>query len=178
MAPLSVAGRLDRVRTALAEQQQDGILPDALLVTTTANLRWLTGFTGSAGVLLVGPERAVLATDGRYRIQAADQLAGSGVADQIDLAIGGVVAQRESLTARAVGAAAVGLEAGDVTWSAASMWESVFDPLMVVATQGIVEGGEGRRRGGPHGAGRGHRRFCAPLGSPPPYRRWERRRAD
>jgi Xaa-Pro aminopeptidase len=140
MAPLSVAGRLDRVRTALAEQQQDGILPDALLVTTTANLRWLTGFTGSAGVLLVGPERAVLATDGRYRIQAADQLAGSGVADQIDLAIGGVVAQRESLTARAVGAAAVGLEAGDVTWSAASMWESVFDPLMVVATQGIVEG--------------------------------------
>jgi Xaa-Pro aminopeptidase len=139
MAPLSVAGRLDLVRSALAAQLHDSILPDALLVTTAANLRWLTGFTGSAGVLLVGPERAVLATDGRYRIQAADQLADSGVGDQIDLSIGGVLAQREALAAGAAGATAVGLEAGDVTWSAATAWESVLDPLRVVATQGIVE---------------------------------------
>jgi Xaa-Pro aminopeptidase len=140
MAPLSVVGRLDRVRAALAAQLSDGILPDALLVTTAANLRWLTGFTGSAGVLLVGADRALLATDGRYRIQAADQLAASGVADQVDLSIGGVLAQREDLVAGAAGAMAVGLEAGDVTWSAATTWESVLDPLPVVATQGIVEG--------------------------------------
>ncbi|HEY5108574.1 MAG TPA: Xaa-Pro peptidase family protein [Acidimicrobiales bacterium] len=140
MDPLSVAGRLDRVRAALAARQDDGIRPNALLVTTTANLRWLTGFTGSAGVLLVGPERAVLATDGRYRTQAAEQLADSGVVDQVDLSIGGVVAQREALVAGAAGATAVGLEAGDVTWSAATTWESVLDPLVVVATQGIVEG--------------------------------------
>jgi Xaa-Pro aminopeptidase len=140
MAPLSVAGRLDRVRAALAARSDDGIRPNALLVTTTANLRWLTGFTGSAGVLLMGPERTVLATDGRYRTQAAEQLADSGVADQVDLSIGGVVAQREALVAAAAGATAVGLEAGDVTWSAATTWESVLDPLVVVATQGIVEG--------------------------------------
>ena len=140
MAPISVDGRLDRVRSALAAQLSDGILPDALLVTTAVNLRWLTGFTGSAGVLLVGPERAVLATDGRYRIQAADQLAESGVADQVDLSIGGVLAQREAMVAGAAGAMSVGLEAGDVTWSAATTWHSVFDPLLVVATQGIVEG--------------------------------------
>ena len=140
MAPLSVVGRLDRVRDALAAQLSDGILPDALLVTTAANVRWLTGFTGSAGVLLVGPQRAVLATDGRYRIQAADQLAESGVVDQVDLSIGGVLAQREALVGAAAGAMAVGLEAGDVTWSAATMWESVLDPLVAVATQGIVEG--------------------------------------
>jgi len=140
MAPISVAGRLDRVRSALAAQSSDGILADALLVTTTANIRWLTGFSGSAGVLLVGPERAVLATDGRYRIQAADQLAASGVADLIELSIGGVLTQREAVVAGAAGAKAVGLEAGDVTWTAATTWESVLDPLLVVATQGIVEG--------------------------------------
>lgn len=140
MAPLSVAGRLDRVRSALAGQISDGILPDALLVTTAANLRWLTGFNGSAGVLLVGPERAVLATDGRYRIQAADQLAEAGAADQVELSIGGVLAQREALVSGAAGAMAIGLEAGNVTWSAATTWESVLDPLLVVATQGIVEG--------------------------------------
>ena len=40
---------------------------------------YLTGFTGSAGTLLVLPERALLWTDGRYFLQAEQQLAGSGV---------------------------------------------------------------------------------------------------
>ncbi len=139
LAPLSVTGRLDRVRAALADQDGDASRPDALVVTTTANLRWLTGFTGSAGVLLVGPERAVLATDGRYRTQAAEQLAASGAGDQVDLTIGGVAAQREAMAAAADGAAAVGLEADDVTWAAARMWESVFGGRSVVATHAVVE---------------------------------------
>ena len=41
--------------------------------------QWLCGFTGSAGTLVVGRERAALFTDGRYFIQAERQLAGSGV---------------------------------------------------------------------------------------------------
>ena len=36
-------------------------------------LAWLTGFTGSAGVCLIGLERAVLFVDGRYTVQAAQQ---------------------------------------------------------------------------------------------------------
>src|SRR6516165_10855841 len=48
---------------------------DAMLVTDLINVRYLSGFTGSNGALLVfadgrGP---VLATDGRYRTQAAEQ---------------------------------------------------------------------------------------------------------
>ncbi len=38
-----------------------------------------SGFTGSAGVLAVRPEEAALWTDGRYFIQAAAELEGSGV---------------------------------------------------------------------------------------------------
>ncbi|MFK0570298.1 aminopeptidase P family protein [Endozoicomonas sp.] len=40
---------------------------------------WLSGFTGSAGTVVVTRDKAALWTDGRYFIQAAEQLAGSGI---------------------------------------------------------------------------------------------------
>ena len=40
---------------------------------------YITGFTGSAGTALIGLEKAILWTDGRYFIQANQQLEGSGV---------------------------------------------------------------------------------------------------
>ncbi len=40
---------------------------------------WLSGFTGSAGDLVIGLRKAGLWTDGRYYLQAADELAGSGI---------------------------------------------------------------------------------------------------
>ena len=40
---------------------------------------YLSGFTGSAGTLLILPSRALLWTDGRYFLQAESQLAGSGI---------------------------------------------------------------------------------------------------
>lgn len=40
---------------------------------------YLSGFTGSAGTLAVLPDRAALWTDGRYFLQAEQQLAGSGI---------------------------------------------------------------------------------------------------
>jgi Xaa-Pro aminopeptidase len=51
---------------------------DAMLVTDLINIRYLSGFTGSNGALLVfADEReAILATDGRYRTQAAQQAPG------------------------------------------------------------------------------------------------------
>ncbi|MEO8814712.1 MAG: Xaa-Pro peptidase family protein [Mycobacterium sp.] len=64
------SSRRDRLSAAIAAA---GL--DAMLVTDLVNVRYLSGFTGSAGALLVyadgGP--AVLATDGRYRSQAARQ---------------------------------------------------------------------------------------------------------
>src|SRR5262249_23043829 len=54
----------------------------ALLVTQMANVRYLCGFTGSSGVLLVfaggRASKTVLYTDGRYTPQAADE--GQGAA--------------------------------------------------------------------------------------------------
>ena len=45
----------------------------ALLVTSLANVRYLTGFTGSNAVLLLEDSAALLGTDGRYTVQAAEQ---------------------------------------------------------------------------------------------------------
>ncbi len=58
--------RLARVRAALPGWGVDG-----LLVSDPFNRRWLSGFTGSAGWLLILPDSAWLATDFRYWEQAA-----------------------------------------------------------------------------------------------------------
>ncbi|HEX9698362.1 MAG TPA: Xaa-Pro peptidase family protein [Acidobacteriota bacterium] len=70
-APCPRAGRRGRVLEAVA-----GAGLDALLVTGPANVRYLTGFTGSNGWLLLGAGRAVFLTDPRYQRQAAEELAG------------------------------------------------------------------------------------------------------
>jgi Xaa-Pro aminopeptidase len=41
--------------------------------------KWISGFTGSAGTVVITSTRAVLWTDSRYFLQAADQLQGSGI---------------------------------------------------------------------------------------------------
>lgn len=46
---------------------------DALLVSHLPNIRYLTGFSGTAGLLLVDQARVVLITDFRYEVQAAQE---------------------------------------------------------------------------------------------------------
>ena len=62
------ADRIDRVRARI-----DELGLDALLVTTASNRRWLSGFTGSNGVLLIDRDVAFFATDSRYWEQVAEQ---------------------------------------------------------------------------------------------------------
>ncbi|RFU22679.1 M24 family metallopeptidase [Geodermatophilus marinus] len=68
------AGRRDRLRAAAAER---GL--DAVLVTELHNVRYLTGFTGSNGALLLRTDPSpahpdVFGTDGRYTTQAGTQV--------------------------------------------------------------------------------------------------------
>jgi Xaa-Pro aminopeptidase len=52
---------------------------DVLLVTLPANILYLCGFSGSAGILLVEPARATLFTDSRYTFQARQEVKGARV---------------------------------------------------------------------------------------------------
>ena len=60
--------RLDRLRARLEELHLD-----ALLITTPSNRRWVSGFTGTAGTLLVTADSALFATDSRYYEQVGTQ---------------------------------------------------------------------------------------------------------
>ncbi|MFH5924672.1 aminopeptidase P family protein [Roseomonas xinghualingensis] len=72
--------RLDSLRDELARAGVDGfIIPRAdeylgeYVPASGERLAWLTGFTGSAGMAIVLPDRAAVFTDGRYTTQVAQQ---------------------------------------------------------------------------------------------------------
>jgi Xaa-Pro aminopeptidase len=138
---ITVTGRLDRLRDVFDEHEID-----ALVVTTLANVRYLTGFSGSAGVLAVTRDSALLTTDGRYRTQSAEQIDRAGAAGQVDITIGPVAEQRTAVEAALGGGSAaagsagrVGLEAGNVTWSAQRTWADLLGGDRLVATSNAVE---------------------------------------
>ncbi len=77
---MTPAERLAALRAELARAGVDGFLvPRAdehlgeYVPPSGERLAWLTGFTGSAGLAVVLPDRAALFTDGRYTTQAAQQ---------------------------------------------------------------------------------------------------------
>ena len=61
--------KLAKLRQALIDNNVD-----ALLITNEYNRRYMTGFTGSAGVAIVSQNDAVFITDFRYTEQAAVQV--------------------------------------------------------------------------------------------------------
>jgi Xaa-Pro aminopeptidase len=131
---LVATGRLERVRRRASDASVA-----ALLVTNLSNIRWLTGFSGSAGMLLVTGERAVLTSDGRYRTQAAEQVRSAEVDDVVEVVIGGVVAQREAIAAALGPGQTVGLEADSVSWSDQRRWAEALEHHELVPTQALVE---------------------------------------
>src|SRR4051794_3428105 len=68
--PKTIADRAGRVADVLRDRDLH-----ALLVTDLSNLRWLTGFTGSAGAAVIGTDGTRrFVTDFRYLTQSAEQL--------------------------------------------------------------------------------------------------------
>jgi Xaa-Pro aminopeptidase len=67
-----VITRSDRTERLLGELDESGL--DALLVTELTGVRYLTGYTGSNGLALVGPDRRLFVTDFRYVEQAAEEV--------------------------------------------------------------------------------------------------------
>lgn len=62
--------RLNALRKHLAELKYDGVL-----ITNPENRRYLSGFTGSSGALLIGLEKAYIVTDFRYWEQVRQEVA-------------------------------------------------------------------------------------------------------
>jgi Xaa-Pro aminopeptidase len=64
---MNYEGRMARLQSELAE-----LGAQALLVTNLTNVRYITGFSGSNGQVLVTEDDALFMTDGRYRARAGD----------------------------------------------------------------------------------------------------------
>lgn len=67
----SEAGRRERLQAVVREKELS-----ALFVQSSENRRYLSGFSGSNGWLVVTPERTALVTDGRYWTQVEEQCPG------------------------------------------------------------------------------------------------------
>jgi Xaa-Pro aminopeptidase len=76
-----IAARVAALRAELSRRGLDGfVLPRAdrqqneYVSPSEERLKWLTGFSGSAGVAIVLKDRAALFVDGRYTLQAREQI--------------------------------------------------------------------------------------------------------
>jgi Xaa-Pro aminopeptidase len=63
--------QIERTRDAMAEANVD-----AILINSSVNLFWLTGFTGSFGYVLLTGSDVRFITDSRYTVQAREQVSG------------------------------------------------------------------------------------------------------
>lgn len=127
LAPLATAGRIDRLRTAMAASGTA-----ALLVTKLVNVRYLTGFTGSAGMVLVTADDACFVTDGRYTERAGEEIERAGAPVRVEIGAS-AVNQRELLRDVAAGAP-VALEDHSVTWATQRELADVFGTVEPAGT--------------------------------------------
>ena len=107
---------------------------EALLVTSLTNIYYLSGFTGSAGLLWIEKDKALLLVDGRYGEQAVEEVEKSGA--QIEM-VGSL--QSEKLKTISKMTNRVGLEAQSVTWARMKNLEKIFENSELVFTEGLVE---------------------------------------
>lgn len=84
---------------------------DGLIIFNMHTVRYLCGFTGSEGMLLIGPPKPVLFVDGRYATQAGMETEGVKIVECPDSI------EAFALTVRQLKLKHVGFDADSVTWS-------------------------------------------------------------
>lgn len=122
--------RLDKLR----ERMESEGLP-ALLVSDVANVQWLTGFTGSFGMVLATASDAVFITDSRYTIQASEQVAGAEV-----VTFGSPKTAADTLAeqAKRLGLERLGFETS-TPYSTWEQWSQALAPIELVPTTNLLD---------------------------------------
>jgi len=121
--------RLKKFEGTLVEQDFDGFV-----VTHPANLRYLCGYTGSNGLLLLLAGRRIFFTDGRYTQQAREEVQGARVA----IAKGPLFNDAAKILGK-LNAAMIGFEADYTTVAAAGeMRKLVHKKIEWKPTSGLI----------------------------------------
>lgn len=112
---------------------------DALVITNLANGRWLTGFSGSAMIVVLTSDALLVITDGRYATQAPAELEAAGVDGRVVIADRGAD-QQAAAAAAVAGLGRIALEADHISWSRlgtfAGEW---FAGAELLPATGVVE---------------------------------------
>lgn len=120
--------KLAKIRKSLQELNLD-----ALMVASPINRRYVTGFTGSAGIAIVSAEEAVFITDFRYTEQATNQAKGFTVIEHKQLIEDEVKAQLDRLKVKRLG-----FEKNHITYATYDKYNELFDAELVPTSE-IVE---------------------------------------
>ncbi|MFB5087856.1 Xaa-Pro peptidase family protein [Psychrobacillus sp. FJAT-21963] len=120
--------KLEKLRAALEEQ---GV--DALLITNGYSRRYMTGFTGTAGVAIVSKNDAVFITDFRYTEQAASQIKDYRIVQHTKTLIEEVANQVTEM-----GINSIGFEKDDLTYSGYELYKQAIQADLVPLS-GLVE---------------------------------------
>ncbi|QYR20019.1 Xaa-Pro peptidase family protein [Paenibacillus sp. sptzw28] len=107
---------------------------DALLVTSPVNRRYLSGFTGTAGALLITLSNNWLITDFRYMTQAPLEAADFTVVEH-----GLKLMETVKELALSAGIVRLAFEQEHVVFSDYSVWKALLGGIQLVPESGIVE---------------------------------------
>jgi Xaa-Pro aminopeptidase len=122
-----------RLRRRALAARLDDLSVDALLITRLLHTRYLTGFTGSNGQVLVRGDTAIFLTDGRYTEQSRRE-----VPDMERITYANPL--REELGGLLDGATRLGFEAEDLTVAARDrLVGALGSDVELVATTDVVE---------------------------------------
>ena len=106
---------------------------EAMLVSGMANIRYLSGFTGSNGLVVIGPEGATLLTDFRY--QTASEPLRAWI--DVELAERDVIRTAADRAGELTGARRIGFEPGQLTFDRHAILAEAYADLVPVP--GLVE---------------------------------------
>ncbi|HYK75024.1 MAG TPA: Xaa-Pro peptidase family protein [Pseudoneobacillus sp.] len=120
--------KLEKLRSSFEKLGIDGIL-----VASTYNRRYLTNFTGSAGVVLISNDKALFITDFRYVEQATKQCQGFEVVQHT-----GTIIEEIATQAKKLGIKKLGFEQDHVTFSSYRAYEKAVEGELVPVS-GLVE---------------------------------------
>lgn len=131
--PLRVEGRLNAIAQIIGDMHS----ASAMVVSSSENIRYLSGFTGSAGVLICRKDDSVLVTDGRYTEQATAQVRDSG-ADVRIVETRTAAATLEAVSELLIDNALCVCEASDLSVDAHARYVAALGKALLPVT-GVVE---------------------------------------
>lgn len=123
------SARLQKLRDSLKEHEID-----AILVTRPENRRYITGFTGSSGYVVVSQDHAVLITDFRYIEQASSQAPGFRIVKH-----GVKVVDTIKAVLTEIGVSSLGFEKDVITYKQHETFCSELEGVKLVPVESLVE---------------------------------------